>query len=240
MDPQTQTIVRDWGIFLFQIFVLIISIAVVIFVYRYVRAILKRTIFFFKLKVFCKTQSIPIKKTGSQFTSIFKNTKSPELLIETVEKRYIIKYFTPSIVKNVNLNFITPNDYFLTSVKGFVLVTRNAGALIRASFFKPKNIESTFIKLTHTEIHEKVKGQKFLPTPNYEKYNRDGKETENILIINPIPLNIKYIHINRFEQLLGGDEYGNFKIYSTNEFYLNFVRNNQKYDTSQSNHFKDV
>ncbi len=228
MDPQTQTIVRDWGIFLFQIFVLIISIAVFILVYRYVRAILKRTIFFFKLNVFCKTQSISIKKTGSQFISIFKNTKSPELVIETTDKRYIIKYFTPSIVKNVNLNFITSNDYFLTSVKGFVLVTRNAGALIRASFFKPKNIEATFLKLTHTETHEKVKGQKFLHTPDYGKYHNDNKETENILIINPIPLNIKYVHVNRFEPLLGGDEYGNFKVYSTNEFYLNIVRNNQK------------
>ena len=232
MDPQTQTIVRDWGIFLFQIFVLIICIAVFILVYRYARAILKRTIFLFKLTVFCKTQSIPIKKTGSQFISIFKNIKSPELVIETTDKRYIIKYFTPTIVKNVNLNFITPNDYFLTSVKGFVLVTRNAGALIRASFFKPKNIESTFLKLTHTEIHEKVKGQKFLPSPSYEKYHDENKETENILLINPIPLNIKYVHINRFEPLLGGDEYGGFRIYSTNEFYLNFVRNNQKFEGS--------
>ena len=228
MDPQTQTIVRDWGIFLLQILILIISIALFILLYRYVRAILKRTIFLFKLKIFCKMQDISIKKTGSWSISVFMNTKSPELLIETEEKRYVVKFFTPSVVKNVNLNFITPNDYFLTSVKGFVLVTRNAGALIRYSFFRPKNIESTFLKLTHTEIHEKIKGQKFLPTPEYGKYHSIEKKTENILIINPIPLNIKYAHVNRFESLLGGDEYGNFKVYSTNEFYLNFVRNNKK------------
>ena len=151
-----------------------------------------------KIKVFCKAQGIHINKTAPLLISIFKNTKLPELLLETEEKRYILKYFTPSIVKNINLNFITPNDYFLTSVKGFVLITRNAGALIRASFFKPKNIESTFLKLTHTEVHERIKGQKFLPSPNYEKYHSDNKVTENILIINPIPLNIKYVHVNRF------------------------------------------
>ena len=228
MDPQTKTIIRDWGIFLFQIFVLIICIAFFILIYRYARAILKRIIFFAKIKVFCKVQGIHINKTAPLFISIFKNTKSPELLLETEEKRYILKYFTPSIVKNINLNFITPNDYFLTSVKGFVLITRNAGALIRTSFFKPKNIESTFLKLTHTEVHERIKGQKFLPSPNYEKYHSDNKVTENILIINPIPLNIKYVHVNRFEPLLAGDEYGKFKVFSTNEFYLYFVRNNKK------------
>ena len=228
MDPQTKTIIRDWGIFLFQIFVLIICIAFFILIYRYARAILKRIIFFVKIKVFCKAQGIHINKTAPLLISIFKNTKLPELLLETEEKRYILKYFTPSIVKNINLNFITPNDYFLTSVKGFILTTRNAGALIRASFFKPKNIESTFLKLTHTEVHERIKGQKFLPSPNYEKYHIDNKVTEKILIINPIPLNIKYVHVNRFEPLLGGDEYGKFKVFSTNEFYLYFVRNNKK------------
>jgi len=227
MDPQTQTILRDWGIFLLQIFVLILSVAVIILIYRYARAVFKRMIFLIKITAFCKTQSICIKKIAPRFISIFKNTESPELLIETKDKRYVLKFFTPSVVKNINLNFITPNEYFLTSVKGFVLVTRNAGALIRASFFKPKNIESTLLKLSHTEIHEKVKGQKFLPSPTYEKYHSCKMETENILIINPVPLNIKYIHINRFEPLLCGDKYSNFKIYSTNDFYLHFVRNNQ-------------
>lgn len=98
--------------------------------------------------------------------------------------------------------------------------------LIRSSFFKPKNIETTFLKLTHTEIIEKMKGIKHLPTIDFLRYDVDNKKTENILIINPIPLNIKYINANCFELLLSGDKYDNYRVYSANEFYLGFVRNN--------------
>ena len=226
MDRQTETIIRDWGIFLFQTFLLITFIAIAILIYRYVRAIIRRIAFLSKLTLFCRMKNIKIQKTGSALLSIFKNTKAPELIIDNDCKRYVIKFFTPTIVKNVNINFISPNYYFLTSVKGYILFARNAGALIRTSFFKPKNIEATFLKLTHTETVEKMKGRKHLPTIDFSRYSTNEKETENILIINPIPLNIKYINANRFELLLSGDKYDNYRVYSANEFYLGFVRNN--------------
>ena len=226
MDRQTETIIRDWGIFLFQTFLLIIFVAITILIYRYARAIIRRIAFLSKLTLFCKMKNIKIQKIRSAILSIFKNTKTPELIIENNSKRYVIKFFTPSIVKNVNMNFISPNYYFLTSIKGYILIARNAGALIRSSFFKPKNIETTFLKLTHTEIIEKMKGIKHLPTIDFLRYDVDNKKTENILIINPIPLNIKYINANCFELLLSGDKYDNYRVYSANEFYLGFVRNN--------------
>ena len=226
MNPRTQTILRAWGIFLFQIFVLIVSIAIFILIYRYIRALLKRVIFLVKINVFCKKNHIQVRKTKLQLLSVFKNTKSPELIIENNVKRYVIKFFTPTIVKNVNLNFVSPNYYFLTNVKGYVLLTRNAGSLIKARFFKPKNIEDTFLKMTHKELVEKVKGQKYLPPIDFEKYKSSEKITENILMITPVPLNMKYINANRFDALMSGDKYANFKVYSTNEFYLEFVRNN--------------
>ena len=222
------TIREAWGIFLLQFFILIVGIILLIFIFRYVRAIIKRCRFVTSTSVFCKMSNIDYKKTAWQYASIFKNTNKADLIIDTKEKRYVVKYFTPSIVKNINLHFITPNRYYITNVKGFVLITRNAGSLLRASFFKPKNIEATFLSLTHTEMYEHIKGEKRLPTIDFDVYKCDDKETENILIINPVPLNIKYINKNKFDQLFGGDTYSNFKVYSTEEFLLYVKRNHSK------------
>lgn len=215
-----QTIIRAWALFLLEVLGLIIFIALSILAFRYLRAINKRKKFVKKAVSFCKSNNIQVKKTSWQYASIFRNAKKPDMVIDTDIKRYVIKFFTPSIVKNINLHFITPNRYFVTNVKGYILVTRNAGALIRAGFFKPKNVEDTFLKLTHTEIIELVKGEKPLADFSFDDFRDNSKETENILIINPIPLNVKYINKNRFDLLLSGDCYSNYKMYSTEEFLL--------------------
>ena len=222
------TIKEAWGLFLLELLALILVIVLSVFAFRYIRAICKRRRFVRKITALCKSNKILFNKNAWQYASIFRNTKKPDLIIDTESKRYVIKYFTPSIVKNINLHFITPNRYFITNVKGYILVTRNAGALIRAGFFKPKNIESTFLSLTHTEIVEFVKGEKKFPSIEFDKYKHESKKTQNVLIINPIPLNVKYINKNKFDLLLSGDSYHNYQMYSTEEFLLGFKRWHEK------------
>lgn len=228
LSPEARSIIRSWVKFLFELLILILIIAVIVLIYRYIRAIYKRARFVTKATFYCKTNKLKLQKNSFQYLSILCNTKKPDLIMETENKRYVIKYFTPSILKNVNLSFITPNRYFITNVKGFILVAKNVGFLLRARLFKPKNIDSTFLSLTHTEITEHIKGEKRLPTISFDLYKSAEKETENILIINPIPLNVKYINKNKFDLLLSGDEYHNFKIYSSEEFLMTFIRAHEK------------
>ena len=77
-------------------------------------------------------------------------------------------------------------------------------------------------------MYEHIKGEKHLPSIEFDAYKCEDKETENILIINPVPLNIKYINKNKFDQLFSGDTYSNFKVYSTEEFLLYVKRNHSK------------
>ena len=163
-------------------------------------------------------EGVVVKRITLQYGSIFFNTKKVDMVIDTKEKRYVIKYFTPSVTKNINLFFLTPNRYFITTVMGYTLLTRSSGFVIISRLFKPKNIDDLFLKMTYTEMIETVKGEKTLPSVDFDRYATRDKKTENILIINPIPLNVKYLDKNHFEQILSGDRYGDFKIFSSNDF----------------------
>ncbi len=207
-----------WLRFLVEILCLVAIVVFSIIVFRYLRAIYKRSKFLAKLIPLDARDGVVVKKITSQYVSIFRNTKKVDLIVETKEKRYVIKYFTPSVIKNINLFFITPNRYFITNVKGYTLLLRNVGFIIFARIFKPQTIEETFLRMTHNEIYEVAKGEKKLPIIDFDSYSTKDKITENILIINPIPLNVKYINKNRFDPLLSGDEYGDFKMFSTDGF----------------------
>ncbi|MBQ7761768.1 MAG: hypothetical protein IJ400_06910 [Clostridia bacterium] len=207
-----------WLTFLAEIICLVAIVVFLIIAFRYLRAIYKRSKFLARLIPLDVREGVVVKKITSQYGSIFCNTKKVDIIVETKEKRYVIKYFTPSVIKNINLFFITPNRYFITNVKGYTLLLRNVGFIIFARMFKPKRIEETFLRMTHNEIYEVVKGEKHLPTIDFDSYSTKDKITENVLMVNPIPLNIKYINKNRFEPLLSGDEYESFKIFSTDGF----------------------
>lgn len=197
-------------------FVAIIILSISAF--RYLRAIYKRSKFLARLMPLDAREGVVVKRITLQYGSIFRNTKKVDLVIDTKEKRYVVKYFTPSVTKNINLFFLTPTRYFITTVMGYTLLTRSSGFIILARLFKPKDIDELFLKMTYTEMIETVKGEKSLPSVNFESYASKDKPTENILIINPIPLNVKCLNKNRLEPLLSGDKYGNFKIFSSNDF----------------------
>lgn len=209
---------RYWLEFLAGVVCFIAIIILSISAIRYLRAIYKRSKFLARLMPLDARKGVEVKRITLQYGSIFRNTKKVDMVIDTTEKRYVVKYFTPSVTKNINLFFLTPNRYFITTVMGYTLLTRSSGFIILSRLFKPKDIDELFLKMTYTEMIETVKGEKALPSVDFDKYASRDKITENVLIINPIPLNVKCLDKNRFVPLLSGDQYHNFKIFSTNDF----------------------
>lgn len=207
-----------WAVFLLQLFLLIFGVLLFMYVLRNLRSIFKRKRAISNFKAVCEKNNVVFKKNASLYKSLFKDTTEPEMVIETSEKRYVIKLFNPANIKNINITFLTPEKYIITKANGYILVSKNIYWLFITNMFRPKNISSRFFIPVHIEQYETNKGIKDFPKIDFDTYRLAEKETVNVMMFNPVPLNIKYIDKSHTRQLLSGDKFENYEIYSSGDF----------------------
>ena len=206
-----------WAVFLLQLFILIFGILFFMYVWRNLRVILKRARAVSNFRAVCDKNNIKLEKKSSLYKSLFKDTTEPELVIETDETKYVIKLFNPAVIKNINVTFLSPSEYIVTKANGYILVSKNMYWLFITNLFRPKNISSRFFIPVHTMQYETVKGIKSFPKINFEEKPSE-KKTVNVLMFNPVPLNIKYVDKSHTRQLLSGDKFEGYEIYSSGDF----------------------
>lgn len=170
----------------------LLGIIVWIVVYPYIRCFLKRIRCFFKVKRFCKKLNYRLLGTHRFWFLGSKNNRACDFYIETQDEVYAVKFFAMLRRKSM-LIFREDGNYF---------VRKFAGVLWIPFFWNDK--------------------LKSLPSYSFRYKYKDewnGKLSHNILLINPISMDIFRQAPNGYEDAVGlGDEIYGMKIYSLSRF----------------------
>lgn len=170
----------------------LLGIIVWILVYPYIRCFLKRLRCFFKVKRFCKKRNYKLHGTHCFWFLGSKHNRACDFYIETPDEVYAVKLFAMLRRKSM-LIFKEDGTYF---------IRKFAGVLWIPFFWNGK----------------------LKPLPSYSfryKYKDEWrrKMLHNILLVNPISMDIFRQAVNGYEDAVGlGDELYGMKIYSLSRF----------------------
>lgn len=147
--------------------------------------------------------------TNNVYSSIFAQSSQPELIIKADNKIYEIKFFAC-----LKYN----NTYTLSDLSSFI--TTDNTARIMLSFGIPSVSPGLPLR---TREEQRLWNRTIVKTGKaYLKNEKKGatvafsasEDTEKILCINPISVEIQAVHTNRPEKLFDGDKFKGCTVYS--------------------------
>ncbi len=197
--------VKMWVNFIETVALIAIVIAVVLLSYKYVRAAVKRFILMRSIKKTCCGKRYKLEKLSSSYISVFRPTEKIQLLITTPETRYGVRFFTCLRYKDT-YTFADARHYTTQSNAGTMLVNTNPLTTGMAN-------KSSGILMPQT--HKAGKGgMSEFEIVGKEAKNASCADTEMILCVNPIPIELRRVKGNTTVELFDGDELDGYTVYS--------------------------
>ena len=108
-----------WAVAQLLLFILFVKLVIVLF--RYTRALLKRAVLLRKIKKLANEKSYSVKVKGSYYTSVFRRSNEPEMEIRTHSVAYAVKFF-PCLKKR--------RTYVLNNTGGYYTINKYQQALL--------------------------------------------------------------------------------------------------------------
>lgn len=174
------------------------GVIALIVVYPYIRCLWKRLLCFFKVKRFCKRMNYNLYGTHCLWFLGSKHDRACDFYIETREEVYAVKLF--AVLRRTSmLIFREDGTYFLRRFMGVLWIP----------FYWNKKLKP----LIGYSFRYKYKNEWI------------GKTSHNILLVNPISMDIFRQAINGYEDAVGlGDEIYGMKVYSLSSLLKNLER----------------
>ena len=173
------------------------------FVFIGLRAVFKRLGAVLKLRRYAKTYGFACRTSVSALMSLWWYSDRPDVVFERDDVMYKIRFLL-SIRPNTVIRFIGRNLYSVVEEKGTTWI---ASVQLRPAWlsFRPKNVrkfsQSGLVHLNYT-----VQGDIFaLPTLEC-RHDPRGKDVEEVLIFNPVPLRVLYMSGSRETEIIGGEK----------------------------------
>ncbi len=204
-----------------ELFLVLTAIAVgtCLFVegYTWLRAIRKRLDAKKRVKAYAKSNGLIFAEHASSLKSLCKRSATPEWVVETERRRYIISLM-PTVRRLRVLHLHENGLYNYTKKGGFVLAAVPGNRLARLSNPMPMNL---FGRYVGADI-ELPRGLWRTPKINYADYHSIDKENVHVLLLSPIPLDIDLCEGGRIRKLSDGDRlpalYGDAQVFSASGF----------------------
>lgn len=170
----------------------LIGIIALIIGSRYIRCFFKRVICFFKLKLFCKRMKYKLYGTHLFWFLGSKYNRMCDFYVETKEDVYAVKFFA-MLRRRSMLIFREDGTYFVRKFAGVLWIP----------FFWNSKLKPLVGYMFRYRYKDEWK----------------GKRPHNILLVNPISMDIFRQAMNGYEEAVGlGDEMYGMKIYSLSCF----------------------
>ncbi len=210
-------IVKAW----LELFLVLTAIAVgvwlVLEAYTWLRAIRKRLDAKKRVKAYAKSNGLAFAEHASSFKSLFKRSATPEWVVETERRRYIISLM-PTVRRLRVLHLHENGLYNYTKKGGFVLAAVPGNRLARLSHPMPANL---FGRYVGSDI-ELPRGLYRTPEISYADHHSADRENVHILLLSPIPLDIDLCEGGRIRKISDGDRlpalYGDAQVFSASGF----------------------
>ena len=167
------------------------------------RAVFKRLGAVGKLRRYAKTYGFACRISVSALMSLWWYSDRPDVVLERDNVMYKIR-FLPSIRPNTVIRFIGRNLYSVVEEKGTTWI---ASVQLRPAWlsFRPKNVRK-FSQSGLVHLNYSVQGDIFaLPTMEC-RHDPRGKDVEEVLIFNPVPLRVLYMTGSRETEIIGGEK----------------------------------
>ncbi len=206
----------DWSFLLLDLLLLFCEIAlfvvflrILLFSYRYIRALFKRGSLWRRLKRIAKDKGYTLTRRRGFYLSVFRAADEADLTLKAKGKHYSIKFFAclkrkaTYVLTGIN-SYYTKNNF--NPIFGILRTGRNRVFFPVGRFAQPKN---DFI----TEVKERKEPQE-KPTDSSVK----------ILCLSPVPVSIEAVHTNRPEPLFDGDLFHGYTVFSGNAL-CEFLKN---------------
>ena len=199
-------IIKSWLIFTAQIAAAVLIIVLLVKSYKYVRALFKRAALMRSIRAICRKNGCTCIERNV-YSSVFGRSNTAELTVVTDKKTYAIKFFACLKYKDT---------YTLSDLTSFT--TTNNARPILLSFgignsgmvFNNKNEQQLalkrIVKADGTYINAENSGSSVIFP--------DGENTEKILCINPISVEINVVRTNRPERIFDGEKFMYCTVYS--------------------------
>ncbi len=206
--------VKAWLELLVVLAAITVGVCLLIEAYTWLRAIRKRLDARKRVKAYAKSNGLTFVEHASSFKSLFKRSVTPEWVVETERRRYIISLMPT--VRRLRVLHLHENGLYNYTKKGGFLLT-NVPWNRMAKLATPPVYANLFSRYVGATI-ELPRGLWRTPEISYTDFHSADKENAHILLLNPIPLDIDLCEGGRIRKISDGDRlparYGDAQVFS--------------------------
>ena len=180
---------------------------------RYARSLILRIKHTVRLRRLCRQQGFELHRQASPIRSVFIPTRRPEWLIETPTVTYCV-HFLAIHNRHAHLDLLDSFAYTLTTVHG--QAARFWGRHGYSIFFNSRTGDQTYENQSFHTLHFPI------------QVEQDTSRVERILLLNPVPSEIRYLKGSTFEYVGNGDRVYDFTLHDANSFAAHLTSQKEK------------
>jgi len=202
-----------WGIFVPQIIAVFLAAWLLLWLWRYSIALVKRIRALHKMNKTAKENGFAAHWNHTVFTSMFIPAAVPSVMLENEKSVYKIR-FVAALKKNQILRFVGQNMYIPVSVRGGMMLNHRH-PFIFGSFGNPPPVRIFYS--THSDFAEYASAVRVLPTLE-RRFDDKSKAVREVLIFNPAPMQVLYRQNTVDTPILGGETVDGVQLHDTVSF----------------------
>jgi hypothetical protein len=166
--------------------------------FRLVRSLVLRIKQVSRLTRLCRRLGFQIRRQASPIRSVFIPTRRPEWLIETPDTTYCV-HFLAIHNRHAHMSLLDSFAYTLTTVHG--QAARFRGRIGYSIFISSRTGDQTYENQSFHTLHFPI------------QVEQDATRVERILLLNPVPSEIRYLKGSVFEYVGNGDRVYDFTLH---------------------------
>ena len=202
----THPILHAWLTFGIQSAMILCIVTVITGCGIWVAAMVKHGRTMREIRKYTCTHGLVLHKNSSPFLSLFKRSATPEWVIDTPHRRYVISLW-PTIRPRRHLYFHFGGLYTYHTPFAFLLMGPAFAPFSRASAYIPGGsvFDAPSFNMSYMNAENLPKGTHLMPTVTYKDLDSMEKENIHILLLSPAPTRVYLLERHRCRQLSEGD-----------------------------------
>ncbi len=209
-----------WGIFVPQIIAIFLAAWLLLWLWRYCLALIKRIRSLRKVKKTAEENGFAVYSNRTVFTSLFIPADIPSVTVENEKYVYKIR-FAAALKKNQILRFVGRNMYIPVSVRGGMMLNH------RHPFMGIRTPPVRIMYFTHSDFAEYASAVRVIPTLE-RRFDDKNKTVVEVLIFNPAPMKVLYRQTTTDIPILGGETMDGVQLHDTVSFCSMLARAKRK------------